>query len=80
MKTDCSAFGESASHKFTSALPRDAGTEGLKHVVAAPNKKQPVGSMCSCVNLPLLDVPLSCAIMRTSIAVPHASFFQTASG
>jgi hypothetical protein len=32
------------------------------------------------VNLPLLDVPLSCSIMRPSIAVPRASFSQTASG
>ena len=32
------------------------------------------------LNLPLLDVPLSCSIMRPSIAVPRASFSQTASG
>ena len=32
------------------------------------------------VNLPLLDVPLSHSIMRPSIAVPRASFSQTASG
>lgn len=32
------------------------------------------------VNLPLLDVPLSCSIMRPSIAVPRASFSQIASG
>jgi transposase len=32
------------------------------------------------LKLPLLDVPLSWSIMRPSIAVPHASFSQTASG
>jgi two-component system response regulator FixJ len=31
------------------------------------------------LNLPLLDVPLSCSTMRPSIAVPRASFSQTAS-
>ena len=30
------------------------------------------------VNLPLLDVPLSRSFMRLSIAVPRASFSQTA--
>jgi hypothetical protein len=32
------------------------------------------------VNLPLLNVPLSRSIMRPSLAVPRASFSQTASG
>ena len=32
------------------------------------------------LNLPLLDVPFSFSIMRPSIAVPRASFFQTALG
>jgi hypothetical protein len=37
-------------------------------------------SMKGGLNLPLLSVPLSCSIMRPSIAVPRASFSQTAWG
>ena len=39
------------------------------------NRREPSRTL----NLPLLDVPLSCSFMRPSIAVPRASFSQTAS-
>jgi hypothetical protein len=51
---------------------------GQTLVITSASVIGPTGAV-ALLNLPLLDVPLSRSIMRPSIAVPRASFSQTAS-
>ena len=46
--------------------------------VAESRATETLKGLCQGLNLPLLDVPLSRSFMRPSIAVPRASFSQTA--
>jgi hypothetical protein len=66
--------------------------QGIRSIISAVSKSYPAitqfveyyefsnGPALAKLNLPLLDVPLSRSIMRPSIAVPRASFSQTAWG
>jgi tetratricopeptide (TPR) repeat protein len=53
---------------------KNKNISGAIEALKKANSLEPIN-----VNLPLLDVPLSCSTMRPSIAVPRASFSQTAS-